>query len=77
MSSDPLLPIAPARVKALLLPLGKITAQRFTAFVKLLQEEYVVHLRDISADGRPNRSMTFSSPNVIAALRHEAWTYLC
>ncbi|KID91986.1 hypercellular protein HypA [Metarhizium guizhouense ARSEF 977] len=57
MSSDPLLPIAPARVRALLLPLGKIKTQRFAEFVKLLQAEYVVHLRDISADGRPNRNM--------------------
>ncbi|KHN95690.1 hypercellular protein HypA [Metarhizium album ARSEF 1941] len=57
MSSDPLLPIAPARARALLLPLGKIKAQRFAEFVKILQGEYVVHLRDISADGRPNRNM--------------------
>lgn len=57
MSSDPLLPIAPARVRALLLPLGKIKTQRFAEFVKLLQAENVVHLRDISADGRPNRSI--------------------
>lgn len=57
MSSDPLLPIAPARVKALLLPLGQIKSDRFASFVERLQSEHVVHLRDISADGRPNRSM--------------------
>ncbi|QPG96394.1 hypothetical protein C2857_004060 [Epichloe festucae Fl1] len=57
MSSDPLLPIAPARVKALLLPLGKIKAERFTPFVQRLQQEHVVHLKDISFDGRPNRNM--------------------
>lgn len=56
MSLDPLLPIAPARVKALLLPLGKIKAERFVSFVERLQAEHVVHLRDISPDGRPNRS---------------------
>ncbi|KAG6324793.1 hypothetical protein E4U44_000125 [Claviceps purpurea] len=57
MSTDPLLAIAPARVKALLLPLGKIKAERFTPFVQRLQQEHVVHLKDISADGRPNRNM--------------------
>lgn len=56
MSLDPLLPIAPARVKALLLPLGKIKADRFASFVERLRGENVVHLRDISPDGRPNRS---------------------
>lgn len=56
MSLDPLLPIAPARVKALLLPLGKIKAARFATFAERLQAEHVVQLRDISADGRPNRS---------------------
>ncbi|KAL7945494.1 TRAPP II complex [Trichoderma barbatum] len=57
MSLDPLLPIAPARVKALLLPLGKIKAARFASFAERLQAEHVVQLRDISADGRPNRNM--------------------
>lgn len=58
MSLDPLLPIAPARVKALLLPVGQIKAERFASFVDRLHGEHVVHLRDISADGRPNRSTT-------------------
>ncbi|KAL6875456.1 Trs120 domain-containing protein [Trichoderma longibrachiatum] len=57
MSLDPLLPIAPARVKALLLPLGRIKAARFASFAERLQAEHVVQLRDISADGRPNRNM--------------------
>ncbi|GJN75561.1 hypothetical protein PLICBS_009664 [Purpureocillium lilacinum] len=57
MSLDPLLPVAPARAKALLLPLGKIKAERFASFVERLRAEHVVHLRDISADGRPNRNM--------------------
>ncbi|RFU81208.1 cis-golgi transport particle complex subunit [Trichoderma arundinaceum] len=57
MSLDPLLPIAPARVKALLLPLGRIKASRFASFAERLQAEHVVQLRDISADGRPNRNM--------------------
>lgn len=58
MSLDPLLPIAPARVKALILPVGQIKADRFASFVDRLAGEHVVHLRDISADGRPNRSTT-------------------
>lgn len=56
MSLDPLLPIAPARVKALLLPVGKVKADRFASFVERLQTENVVYLRDITADSRPNRS---------------------
>ncbi|KAK0651941.1 TRAPP II complex [Cercophora newfieldiana] len=57
MSLDPLLPIAPARVKALVLPIGRIKRDRFTTFVDRLQAEHVVHLRDISPDGRPHRNM--------------------
>lgn len=63
MSLDPLLPIAPARVKALLLPVGQIRAERFASFVDRLHGEHVVHLKEISADGRPNRSTTSTSPN--------------
>ncbi|KAM0343675.1 hypothetical protein ACHAPU_008266 [Fusarium lateritium] len=57
MSLDPLAPVAPARVKTLLLPLGQIKADRFASFVERLNQQHVVHLRDISADGRPNRNM--------------------
>ncbi|KAK0754829.1 TRAPP II complex [Schizothecium vesticola] len=57
MSLDPLLPIAPARVKALVLPIGRIKRDRFAAFVDRLNAEHVVHLRDISPDGRPHRNM--------------------
>jgi hypothetical protein len=56
MRLDPLLPTALARIRALLLPIGQITADRFAAFVAQLQEEHVVYLRDVTADGRPNRS---------------------
>lgn len=63
MSLDPLLPVAPARVKALLLPLGHIKADRFASFVARLHNEHVVHLRDISADGRPNRSKSWDAPS--------------
>ncbi|KAL7958926.1 TRAPP II complex [Trichoderma compactum] len=66
MSLDPLLPIAPARVKALLLPLGKIKAARFARFAERLQAEHVVQLRDISADGRPNRT----SPDMFSPLAY-------
>ncbi|KAL3957273.1 hypothetical protein ACCO45_007851 [Purpureocillium lilacinum] len=48
---------APRHRLALLLPLGKIKAERFASFVERLRAEHVVHLRDISADGRPNRNM--------------------
>ncbi|KAH8888818.1 Trs120-domain-containing protein [Thozetella sp. PMI_491] len=57
MSADSLLPIAPAKVKALVVPLGPIKRDRFDAFVDRLNGEHIVHLRDVSADGRPNRNM--------------------
>ncbi|KAI4594880.1 hypothetical protein KJ359_007402 [Pestalotiopsis sp. 9143b] len=57
MSLDSLVPVAPARVRALVVPVGRITRDKFASFVKRLNEEHVVHLRDISADGRPNRTM--------------------
>ncbi|GKU00474.1 unnamed protein product [Fusarium langsethiae] len=57
VEANPLAPVAPARVKTLLLPLGQIKADRFASFVERLNQQHVVHLRDISADGRPNRNM--------------------
>ncbi|KAI1809470.1 Trs120-domain-containing protein [Poronia punctata] len=57
MSLDSLRPIAPARVRILVLPIGQIKRERFQSFVKRLSQEHVVQLRDISADGRPNRNM--------------------
>jgi hypothetical protein len=41
----------------LAVPIGQIKRQRFVTFVERLNAEHVVHLRDITADGRPNRSM--------------------
>lgn len=64
MSLDPLLPIAPARVKALVVPLGQIRRDRFAAFVERLNTEHVVHLRDITPDPRPNRSAFCLSPSL-------------
>lgn len=58
MTLDSLLPIAPARVRALVVPVGNIKTDRFAAFVARLNEEHVVQLRDISADRRPNRSQS-------------------
>ncbi|PHH72892.1 hypothetical protein CDD82_5744 [Ophiocordyceps australis] len=76
MSQDPLLPIAPARVKALLLPLGKIKADRFALFTERLQTELVVHLRDISADGRPNRNMFSPLAYPDGAMLYHAVTHM-
>ncbi|KAK3378156.1 TRAPP II complex [Podospora didyma] len=57
MTLDPLLPVAPARVRALVLPLGQIRQERFNTFVDRLNAEQTVHLRDVTPDGRPNRNM--------------------
>jgi hypothetical protein len=56
MAVDPLSPIAPARIRALLLPVGRIKRSRFLEFVDLLQHESLVRLGDISPDPRPDRS---------------------
>ena len=53
---DQLSPVASARVRAVLLPIGQIKRARFLSFVERLQPENVVRLGDISPDGRPNRS---------------------
>ncbi|KAJ0414532.1 TRAPP II complex [Aspergillus carlsbadensis] len=57
MGVDPLSPIAPARLRALVLPVGKIRRSRFLSFAARLQAENVVRLGDISPDSRPNRNM--------------------
>ncbi len=53
---DSFLPVAPARVKVLVLPVGPVRRDRFASFLDRLKSEYAVHLGDISADSRPNRS---------------------
>lgn len=56
MGLDPLSVIAPARIKALILPVGRITSYKFLSYVDRLQQESVVRLGDVSPDGRPHRS---------------------
>ncbi|CAK7219202.1 hypothetical protein SEUCBS140593_003811 [Sporothrix eucalyptigena] len=55
--SDPFLPVSPAQVKVLVLPVGPVHRDRFASFLERLKGEYAVHLRDVSADSRPNRNM--------------------
>ncbi|KAI9657003.1 MAG: hypothetical protein M1821_003169 [Bathelium mastoideum] len=57
MPLDPLSPIAPARVRVLLLPVGRIRKSRFQSFVARLEPQFLVRLGDISPDGRPDRNM--------------------
>ncbi|PQE13861.1 hypothetical protein CJF30_00006682 [Rutstroemia sp. NJR-2017a BBW] len=56
---DQLSPVAPARVRVVLLPIGQIKRARFLSFVERLQPHNVVVLGDISPDSRPNRNMFF------------------
>jgi hypothetical protein len=67
MAVDPLSPIAPARIRALLLPVGRIRRSRFLAFVELLQEQSLVRLGDVSPDPRPDRSTTL--PTLLLGLQ--------
>ncbi|CAO2648585.1 Nn.00g078520.m01.CDS01 [Neocucurbitaria sp. VM-36] len=57
MALDPLSPIAPARIRALLLPVGRIKRSHYLAYVDLLQQHSLVRLGDISPDPRPDRNM--------------------
>lgn len=57
MAVDTLSPIAPARIRALLLPVGRIKRSRFLNYVDLLQQQSLVRLGDVSPDPRPDRSM--------------------
>ncbi|KAH7033336.1 hypercellular protein A [Microdochium trichocladiopsis] len=57
MGIESLAPLAPAKVRALVLPAGRIHKDRFAVFLERLNEQHVVHLRDISPDSRPNRTM--------------------
>ncbi|KAF3002995.1 hypothetical protein E8E13_005472 [Curvularia kusanoi] len=60
MAVEPLSPmdfIAPARIKAQLLPVGRIRRSRFLAFVDLLRQQSLVRLGDVSPDPRPDRNM--------------------
>lgn len=65
MGTDTLSPVAPARVNALLLPVGKIRRSRFLSFAARLQAENVIRLGDVSPDPRPNRSM-YKAANLAA-----------
>lgn len=56
MVVDPISPIAPARVRVILLPLGKIKKQRFDDFVVRLREENIVRLADITPDALGDKS---------------------
>ncbi|KAI9799449.1 MAG: hypothetical protein M1825_004549 [Sarcosagium campestre] len=74
---DPLSPTAPARVRALLLPVGKIKRSSFLDFVQSLQREAaVVRLGDVSPDPRPNRTMFSPLAFPAGQLKYELSTSL-
>jgi len=57
MGVESLAPLAPAKVRALVLPVGRIHKERFAVFLDHLYEHHIVQLRDVSPDSRPNRTM--------------------
>lgn len=67
---DQLSPVAPARVRVVLLPTGQIKRVRFLSFVDRLRPENVVRLGDISPDGRPNRSENTLGPKTPSFMKH-------
>lgn len=58
MGLDPLSVVAPARVKVLVLPVGRIGSAKFLSYIGRLQQESIVRLGDVSPDGRPHRSIS-------------------
>lgn len=68
MAVDPLSPIAPARIRALLLPVGRIKRSRFLNFVDFLQPHCTVRLGDVSPDSRPDRSTIHLAPRATVYL---------
>ena len=56
MTLDAFSPTNPARVKCLVLPVGRIKQSQFAKFERRLQREHVIRLGDVSPDGRPERS---------------------
>ncbi|EFR03500.1 hypercellular protein HypA [Nannizzia gypsea CBS 118893] len=59
MTVDPLSPIAPARLRVLLLPIGRIRRSRFLSFAERLRAHNVVRLGDVSPEGSSSKK-TFS-----------------
>ncbi|KAL9052090.1 MAG: hypothetical protein Q9162_005607 [Coniocarpon cinnabarinum] len=57
MAASSISPVAPARVGALVVPVGKVKKSKFNSFVGKLQAESVVRLGDISPDQRPDRNL--------------------
>ncbi|MCJ1385121.1 hypothetical protein MMC17_008240 [Xylographa soralifera] len=57
MGIDALSPVAPARIRCLLLPSGTITRSRFSTFVERLQQESTVRLGDVSPNTKSQRNM--------------------
>lgn len=50
MGADPLSPFAPARVRVLLLPVGRIKKSRFLSIASRLRDEQIVRLKDLDAE---------------------------
>jgi hypothetical protein len=56
MPFDPFSPIAPARIRVLVLPVGRIKKSRFETFCGFLKEIPPVQLRDLCSDERVSNS---------------------
>ena len=56
MGLDPFSPVAPARVRCLLLPCGRIQASRYSTFVERLKQNLTVRLSDVSPNDGAQRS---------------------
>lgn len=56
MGGDTFSVVAPARVKVLCVPVGRIQRSRFHGFVERLKQENVIRLGDVSPNPGPHGS---------------------
>lgn len=56
MEADPVSPVALARLRALLVPIGRMKASDFGCYVEALKSEPCIRLGDVSPDGRSDSS---------------------
>ncbi len=61
MGGDTFSAVAPARVKVLCVPVGRIKRSRFHEFIERLAQENVVRLGDVSPNRGPHGSQYISA----------------
>ena len=61
MLFEPLSPVAPARVRCLLIPCGNIARTEFQRFKRMLEQGSIVRLGDVSPSDGPQSSWLYTA----------------